>query len=143
MSQRHKSIYSNVLDEIHKEVEFSTSRSGGSGGQHVNKVETKVTLKWNVKDSEAISDRQKNKILKKLKNNINQDNELVLYSQDSRSQIKNKKNVLHKLDKLLVEAWKETAPRKKTKPSRASIIQRKRDKKRRSEIKEMRKKPRL
>lgn len=143
MSQRHKTIYSQVLDEIHKEVEFSTSRSGGSGGQHVNKVETKVTIKWNVELSKAITEKQRTKIFKKLKNNINQENELILYSQDSRSQIKNKKNVLHKLDKLLVEAWKETAPRKKTRPSNASILQRKRDKKRRSEIKEMRKKPRL
>lgn len=105
-------ISSPPLESIQHELVFTTSRSGGPGGQNVNKVNSKVTLRWDVSGS-SISPEQKEIILKKLHTQITKDGILLLTAQDSRSQLENKEVVLIKLSQLLTKAF---AQRKKENP---------------------------
>ena len=95
------------------EFTFATSRSGGKGGQNVNKVETKVELYFNVVDSQLLSDIEKERILKKLKNRINKENTLVICSQTERTQLGNKNKVIGKFYALIVKALTTEKPRLK------------------------------
>jgi ribosome-associated protein len=123
------------------ELVFTTSRSGGPGGQHVNKVNTKVTLRWDVKKSALIDEDQRALILNKLAKVINSEGELVLSARSSRSQLQNKEEVLLKLDRLLEKAFWVAKARKATKPSKASVKKRLEAKKRHGEKKRMRRDP--
>ncbi len=99
------------------ELIFSASRSGGPGGQHVNKVNTKVSLRFDVLNSAMLSADQKDTLLKKLSNKITNEGVLVLSAQSSRSQLKNKELVIQKLDRLFFKAF---ATRKARRPTRAT-----------------------
>ena len=90
--------------ELIPELEFSTSRSSGPGGQNVNKVSTKVIIRWNLLHSTLITDEQKMLLLNKLASQLTREGELIINSQESRSQLQNKKLALEKLDTLLRKA---------------------------------------
>lgn len=128
------------IGAFESELAFRTSRSGGSGGQHVNKVETKVELHFDVLNSAYLSEGQKRKILDKLKNRINKRGILRISSESERSQLANKKKVIVRFYELLKECLKKRKKRLPTKPSFASKEKRLRKKKEQSVKKVRRKK---
>jgi ribosome-associated protein len=124
-----------------RELEFSTSRSGGPGGQNVNKVNSKVTLRWNVKDSVLLSAEEKELLLQKFSSQLTTDGALLISAQDKRSQLQNKEEVLHKLDQVLQRAFAKKKKRKATKPSKSSVKARLDSKKKHSDKKKFRQSP--
>ena len=122
-------------DYLNTELSFTFSRSSGPGGQNVNKVNTKVTLRFSIAESDMLSDEQKVILEEKLANQITKEGELILVSQASRSQLKNKEEAIQKLYDLLNEALKQKKKRKPTKPTKASKERRIKEKKANSEKK--------
>ncbi|MCE1199638.1 MAG: aminoacyl-tRNA hydrolase, partial [Marinilabiliales bacterium] len=118
---------------------YGTSRSSGPGGQNVNKVSSKVELRFNYLDSAFFSEEEKQCIGVKLSNRINAAHEIVLTCQSDRSQLKNKERVLLKLYDLLGKALAPVKPRHKTKPTRSSVEKRLNTKHLRAEVKSGRK----
>ena len=110
-------LATNLLSEIN----FSTSRSSGPGGQNVNKVNTKVSLRWNVAESAILLPDQKALLLKKWAKRLTVDGLLLIVSREKRSQLQNKEDALRKLDRLLKEAFAKKKQRKKTKPSKDAV----------------------
>jgi len=123
------------------ELHFSASRSSGPGGQHVNKVSTKMELRFHVASSALLSDAEKELIAEKLANRINTAGELVLVSQSERSQLQNREKVTEKFYTLLTRALTPRKKRTPTKPSRASKEERLEIKRQQSEKKERRRSP--
>ena len=111
-------------DQLLNEINFKAVRSSGSGGQHVNKVATKVELYFNIKHSEAFSETQRNILLSKFENRVNQLGELVLACGETRSQSRNKAIVTDRFISLIETALK---PKKKRRPTAISkTVKRKR-----------------
>ncbi len=106
--------------DILSELKFSFSRSSGPGGQHVNKVNTKVGLHFDIPGSSILLKEKKELLLKKLENKLTKAGVLVLSSQEARSQLANKELVVEKLDRLLQSAFTIKKKRKPTKPTKAS-----------------------
>lgn len=125
---------------LKKELYFKTTRSGGKGGQNVNKVETKVELYFNINESFVLSAAQKEKLLKKLASRLSEEGVLKIVEDNSRSQLANKENALKRLFALLNKMLQSEKARKATKPTKASRIKRSEGKKRRSDIKQSRRK---
>lgn len=123
-----------------KEVKFTMSCSSGNGGQNVNRVATKATIHFLVKESNLFNDLQKTRIIEKLKNRISKEGFLIVVNQESRSAEKNKKAALAHLLNLLTIALTPPKIRKKIKVPRSVKLKRLANKKRNSEKKEMRKK---
>ena len=121
------------------EFVFQASRSSGPGGQNVNKVSSKIELRFNITDSVLLSDDEKAIICTKLINKINKVGELVLIAQTDRSQLKNKEKVIEKFYLILEKALTPQKKRFKTKPTKASIERRLVSKKVQSLIKSARK----
>lgn len=134
-----KSKHRFTTSQISSELSYSASKSSGPGGQNVNKVNTKVTLLFDVKNSQLINEYQRRVVFEKLSARINKEGILAISAQNKRSQLQNKEVALKKLDKLLAKAFTIKKLRKVTKPSKAAINKRLDAKKRLSEKKRFRK----
>jgi ribosome-associated protein len=121
-----------------KEFTFSTSRSSGPGGQNVNKVSTKVELRFSLISTAIFSEEEKQMIFTKLKNKITKDGELVLVSQSERTQLMNKIVVTEKFYDLISKALTVQKKRRSTKPTLSSKIKRLEGKRVRGNIKKLR-----
>ena len=129
--------------ELIKELQFKAIRSSGAGGQHVNKVSSKVVLSFNVFTSEFLSKEQKDLLKINLKSNLTKEGVLILSSDKSRSQHRNKELVIKRFFKILAIGLTLQKKRKATKPSKASVKRKAETKKRISIKKALRKKPKL
>lgn len=125
---------------LKKELSYKTSRSGGKGGQNVNKVETKVEVAFDVTNSFALNEQQKQLVLSKIKSKLTDEGLLKLSEEKHRSQLANKEAVIEKLIRLLNKSLEIPTKRKPTKPTKTSKAKRREGKKHRSELKQSRKK---
>ena len=123
-----------------QELEITTSRSGGAGGQHVNKTDTRITIRWNVNTTTALTDEQKNYLLERLQTRITSEGDLIVHNSESRSQLQNKKNALNNLAATIRNGLAVQKKRVATKVPKALKEARLKSKSHRSKIKQMRSK---
>ncbi|RDV12569.1 aminoacyl-tRNA hydrolase [Pontibacter diazotrophicus] len=121
--------------DFERELQFQASRSGGAGGQNVNKVATKIELRFDVQHSELLTEEEKAMVQEKLANRINNEGYLQLTCQTERTQLRNKETCINRFYELLRQALTKQKKRKATKPSRASVRRRLEGKKRQAEKK--------
>mgnify|MGYP003626633208 FL=1 len=116
-------------DQISTELQFKAIRSSGPGGQHANKVSSKVELSFQLNTSNGLTEREKKRIQLKLDSKLTNDSVLILQCDESRSQHQNKQLVIKRFFKLLEKSLIVPKPRKKSKPTRSSIEKRLKGKK--------------
>jgi ribosome-associated protein len=122
------------------ELDITASTAGGPGGQHVNKTASRITIRWNVKNSAAITDEQKQRIMDNLASRLTTEGDLMVHNSESRSQQHNKKRALDQLAHAIRKALHVPKKRMKTKISEGAKEERRKQKSHRSEIKKMRSK---
>ena len=123
-----------------EEITYSYSRSSGAGGQHVNKVNTRVTLRWHVANSKSISDDLRARFISKFSHRLTSRGELIISSEKFRDQKRNQEDCNLRLMNLLEQAATPEKPRRKTKPTRSSQQKRLDTKKAHSNKKQLRQK---
>lgn len=124
-----------------EEVAFATSRSGGPGGQNVNKLETRVTLRFDLAGSPSLTEEQKARLRERLATRITRDGVLQVSAQKHRTQGANRDAAVERFAELLRESLREEPPRKKTRPSRAAKARRVEEKRRHAQRKRERAAP--
>ncbi|MDC7997179.1 alternative ribosome rescue aminoacyl-tRNA hydrolase ArfB [Gilvibacter sediminis] len=127
--------------QLLSELQFKMARSSGSGGQHVNKVATKVVLSFNLRDSQGLSDQQKELLSQRLASRLTSSGYLQLHCGETRSQLRNKRLVIQRFFALLEQGLREEKPRKPTKIPKGVLKKRREDKRRQSQKKANRKPP--
>ena len=131
------------LDILFRELKFKAVRSSGPGGQHVNKTSSKVEVSFSIPTSQALSDSEKSRLMRKLASRISSEGTIILSCGETRSQYRNKTLVLKRLVDLMEENLKVAKKRRKTKPSRNAIERRLKAKKGQALKKTNRKPPSL
>ncbi|MGA0559547.1 alternative ribosome rescue aminoacyl-tRNA hydrolase ArfB [Larkinella sp. VNQ87] len=126
--------------QLYSELQFQFARSGGKGGQNVNKVATKAELYFDIPNSAVLTADEKAVLLEKLANKVTSEGVLVLYHQTERTQLGNRDKVTEKFYQLIRKAFEKPKPRKATKPTKASREEKKQEKQRRGEVKAGRRK---
>lgn len=129
--------------DFSKEFSFKHSRSSGPGGQHVNKVNTRIELRFNVINSQLLTEQEKSLLQIKLKSNLSGNGDLILSSQTERSQLRNKESTIRKFYFLIQQALTLPKIRKHTKPPYASKLHNRKKKIMHSMKKQLRKRPDL
>ncbi len=123
------------------EIMYSASRSSGPGGQHVNKTESRIQLRWNLRLSTALDERQRARLATALASRLTGAGELILACEDHRSQHRNREAVTERLVAIVRQALIEPKRRKPTQPTRAARERRRRQKRKRADIKRQRRTP--
>ena len=131
------------ISQIIKELNFKAIRSSGAGGQHVNKVSSKVELTFDFENSNSLSENEKNILRIKLQSKLTKEKNLILFCDETRSQHRNKELVIKRFLELLRTNLIRNKKRRPTKPTKASIKRKAENKKRISVKKTLRKKPKL
>lgn len=126
---------------LHKELNFKAIRSGGPGGQHANKVSSKIILSFNLSVSKAFSEKEKELLFENLKNRLTKEKTLILTCDDSRSQHQNKAIIKKRFENLIQKNLRISKTRKATKPSKSSKTRRLEKKKIQAYKKAARRKP--
>lgn len=122
------------------ELEITTSRAGGPGGQHVNKTDSRITIRWNASNTNALNQEQKSLVLQNLQARLTNEGDLIVHNSESRSQLQNKEIALANLAEIIRKALKVPKKRMATKVSRSAKEARLQSKSRHSSIKQARSK---
>ena len=139
LTNRNMDIYQKIREKAFDgEFEFQMSRSSGPGGQNVNKVNSKVTLVFNIRGSVVLSEEEKSELLVKLANKLDSEGNLQIQSQEKRSQLQNKEIAIAKFYEVISKAFQKRKIRKASKPSKSAVEQRLKEKKVQSEKKRIR-----
>jgi ribosome-associated protein len=123
------------------EIGLTATRSSGPGGQHVNTADTRIQLRWNLAESRALTDADRELVQQRLAQRLTKEGDLVLECDQHRSQRRNRAECLRRLATILRDALRRPTPRKKTRPTAAARARRLTDKRKRGEVKKARRPP--